>query len=299
VFGATNAVAQERDWDQEQPQEQPTQEMQQVDGQDLTATAEGIQEISLFVQALRQTGLAEAIQMEGPYTIFAPTNEAIENHFSDDDLERMGLKVKDDERAEREYDPAMDREERDDEWQEEDRPAWDEDQEARDRDKQQRQVQQAQLSPEDREELTRFVRAHIVMGQLTADQLGTTPEVQNVLGQNLEVEVDEDKRREARERDLERVDREGQEWEAEHAREDLEETGVEIDNVDIVRADVRAANGILHVIDGVIEPAEAEEIREEREQEWEDRDDRDWQDDDPFEDDDPFDDQYEDDRPAQ
>ena len=45
------------------------------------------EDLSTFAQALQQTGLADAFQEDGPYTIFAPTNEAFEQ--LPDDLQQL------------------------------------------------------------------------------------------------------------------------------------------------------------------------------------------------------------------
>ena len=56
-----------------------------ADDQTIAARAMNTPELSMLVEALKKAGLAEAMMGDGPYTVFAPTNEA----FDDADAEDM------------------------------------------------------------------------------------------------------------------------------------------------------------------------------------------------------------------
>lgn len=284
AFGAMDALAQEEQETQERHTEQETEF---TDGQDLLSTAEGIEEISLFVQALHQSGLAEALKGEEQFTLLAPTNAAMSEHFSDEELERYGLHIdkdkaeKDIERdrpMEKEYDPMERSEDELDRTEDDDPRAEDEARQER-TDKQQRMDKQ-QLTQADRQELVRLVRAHIVIGEYPTQQLRTVEHVHNVLGEELAVR-DETEPAVAIE-DREREERE-EPWEEARDIEPAadEELDLQISDAEVVRADISAANGVIHVIDAVIEPQE--EIFEDEDPTFEDErdsqeDERDWQD---------------------
>ncbi len=46
--------------------------------QDIVGIASGSEDFSILVAALEKAGLVEALQAEGPFTVFAPTNAAFE-----------------------------------------------------------------------------------------------------------------------------------------------------------------------------------------------------------------------------
>lgn len=211
AFGALQASAQESQETQER--EEHPQERQMAEGQDLLATAERTGEISLFVRAVKQAGLAAELRDRGPYTVLAPTDEAFRQRFSEEELNRLlgaGQGVQGGEQEEAD--------------------------EAR------------------RRELLSLLRAHILTGEWPADRLGEVQGIQNVLGERLEVgaEVSEEARLQQAERTAREEREEGREMEP--AARTVAETGLRVGGANIVRADIRAENGVLHLIDALVEP---------------------------------------------
>lgn len=49
-----------------------------AEDQTIAARAMNVPELSMLVEALKKAGLAEAMMGDGPYTVFAPTNEAFD-----------------------------------------------------------------------------------------------------------------------------------------------------------------------------------------------------------------------------
>lgn len=47
--------------------------------QNLVETAENTPEVKMFVEAVQSSGLAESLEREGPYTVFAPADSAFSN----------------------------------------------------------------------------------------------------------------------------------------------------------------------------------------------------------------------------
>lgn len=224
ALGALQASAQESQETQER-EEQP-QERQMAEGEDLLATAEQTGEISLFVRAVKQAGLAGELRDRGPYTVLAPTDEAFRQRFSEEELNRllgMGQGVQGGEQGEAD--------------------------EAR------------------RRELLSLLRAHILTGEWPSDRLGEVQGIQNVLGDRLEVsaEVSEEARMQEQERTAREEPEEGQEMEPmEPAARTVAGTGLQVGGANVVRADIEAANGVIHLLDTLVEPEPAvEEVEEE------------------------------------
>ncbi len=55
---------------------QPMQEPQKSESKDIVATAASIEDFSTLVAAVKAADLVEVLQGKGPFTVFAPTNEA-------------------------------------------------------------------------------------------------------------------------------------------------------------------------------------------------------------------------------
>lgn len=53
-------------------------EMQDVEMDDIVATAQATDNLSILVDALTQAGLVSTLQGDGPFTVFAPTNDAFQ-----------------------------------------------------------------------------------------------------------------------------------------------------------------------------------------------------------------------------
>jgi len=134
-------------------------------GKDIVDTAASIDDFSTLVAAVKAGGLVETLKGDGPFTVFAPTNEAFAN-LPEGTLESL-------------------------------------------------------LEPENREKLVSILTYHVVPGKVMSSDV-TTGEVATVNGQMAKIVVDD---------------------------------GVTIDGANVVKADVKASNGVIHVIDSVILPA--------------------------------------------
>lgn len=291
ALGAAPGAAQETQEypPQEDPQETMEQEGQQQEGQDLISVAEEAENLTLFVQAVRSTGLQEALQQEGPFTVFAPTDEAFQQHFSDEELNRLfGPEAvqKAKEGEQRDTYPQ-----RDDETQP--RPTddpMDPQQDPMDPQQQGQEGQETgqaqehghagqQATQEDREELLTVLRTHLVMGEWTVDQLRNRENVQNILGQELAIEDGAQAGAQARGETPVRDDQDmrGQERAERQDEQDtgFQEAGRELGpeeslriagEAEVVRADLRASNGVIHVIDTMLEQAELEDLEQDEAQ---------------------------------
>jgi uncharacterized surface protein with fasciclin (FAS1) repeats len=119
-----------------------------------------------LVAAVQAAGLVETLRGQGPFTVFAPTDEAF-RALPAGTVERL-------------------------------------------------------LRPENRGELTRILTYHVVPGRVTSDQLaGRTARPATVQGQKLRVDGRQ---------------------------------GVSVDQARVIRADIAASNGVVHVIDRVLIP---------------------------------------------
>lgn len=82
---------------------------------------------------------------------------------------------------------------------------------------------QSLLEPESRDQLTKILTYHVVPGTLTAADLSDGQKLETVAGETLTVKVDGDK--------------------------------VMVGDATVVKPDVEASNGVVHVIDSVLTPA--------------------------------------------
>lgn len=134
-------------------------------GKDIVAVASGADNFKTLVAAVKAAGLVETLQAKGPFTVFAPTDEAF-------------AKL-----------PAG--------------------------------TVEDLLKPENKGKLAAILKYHVVPGRLLAADVKTT-EAKTAQGQSVKLEVSA--------------------------------AGVTVDNAKVVKADLLAENGVIHVIDTVILP---------------------------------------------
>lgn len=127
--------------------------------------AAGNPDFSTLVTAVKAAGLADTLSGEGPFTVFAPTNEAFAKLPAGtvDDL----------------------------------------------------------LKPENKDKLVAVLTYHVVPGKVTAADVGKLTSAKTVNGKAISIDT---------------------------------RNGVKIDNAIVTAADVKASNGVIHVIDSVILP---------------------------------------------
>lgn len=131
--------------------------------QDIVDTAVAAGSFKTLVTALEEAGLVETLKGQGPFTVFAPTDEAFAKIPKD----------------------------------------------------------QLNALLADQEKLTAVLTYHVVPGKAVAADVKSGP-LETVQGQTLKVEVSA--------------------------------TGVQVDNAQVIQADVMASNGVIHVIDTVLMP---------------------------------------------
>lgn len=125
--------------------------------------------LSTLVQAVKAAGLVETLKGEGPYTVFAPTNEAF-SKLPDGTLESL-------------------------------------------------------LKPENKDKLVQILTYHVVPGNVQASDLQDGMMAKTVEGSQIKVQLGEK---------------------------------VMVNNATVVKADIEASNGVVHVIDTVIMPPKKE-----------------------------------------
>lgn len=134
-------------------------------GKDIVALASGADNFKTLVAAVKAAGLVEILQGEGPFTVFAPTDEAF-------------AKL-----------PAG--------------------------------TVEGLLKPESRDKLVAILKYHVVPGKVMAADVKTM-QAKTAQGQSLNLKVSD--------------------------------AGVMVDNAKVVKTDLVAQNGVIHVIDSVILP---------------------------------------------
>ncbi|MCX8156090.1 MAG: fasciclin domain-containing protein [Verrucomicrobiae bacterium] len=132
---------------------------------DLVAVAAGADNFKTLVAAIKAAGLVETLQGKGPFTVFAPTDEAFAK-LPPGTVENL-------------------------------------------------------LKPENRDKLIAVLKYHVVPGKVTAADVKTM-EAKTAQGQPVQIKVTSD--------------------------------GVMVDNARVVKTDILADNGVIHVIDSVILP---------------------------------------------
>ena len=135
-------------------------------GKDLVAVASGAENFKTLVAAVKAAGLVETLQGTGPFTVFAPTDEAF-------------AKL-----------PAG--------------------------------TVEDLLKPENKDKLVAILKYHVVPGKVLAADVKTM-EAKTAQGQNVKLKVSD--------------------------------AGVMVDNAKVIKTDLLAANGVIHVIDTVILPS--------------------------------------------
>jgi uncharacterized surface protein with fasciclin (FAS1) repeats len=134
-------------------------------GKDLVSVASGAENFKTLVAAVKAAGLVETLQGKGPFTVFAPTDEAF-------------AKL-----------PAG--------------------------------TVESLLKPENRDKLVAILTYHVVPGKVLAADVKTM-EAKTVQGQSVKLVVSD--------------------------------SGVTVDNAKVVKTDVMAENGVIHVVDTVMMP---------------------------------------------
>jgi uncharacterized surface protein with fasciclin (FAS1) repeats len=133
---------------------------------DIVDTAVEAGSFSTLVAAVKAAGLVDTLKGDGPFTVFAPTDEAFAK-LPDGTVENL-------------------------------------------------------LKPENKDQLVSILTYHVLPGKvMSSDIAGKTLEVETVEGSNLSVDATD---------------------------------GVNVDNANVVQADVEASNGVIHVIDAVVMP---------------------------------------------
>lgn len=137
------------------------------DKKDIVDTAVGAGQFTTLVAAVKAAGLVDTLKGEGPFTVFAPTDDAF-------------AKL-----------PAG--------------------------------TLDSLLKPENKEKLVTILTYHVIPGKvMSTDIAGKTTDVKTVEGSILKVDATD---------------------------------GVQVDNATVVKPDIMASNGVIHVIDTVLIPA--------------------------------------------
>lgn len=133
---------------------------------DIVDTAVKAGQFETLVAAVKAAGLVETLKGEGPFTVFAPTDEAFKK-LGDEAIADL-------------------------------------------------------IKPENKDKLTAILTYHVVPGKVMAADVTEIEKAKTVQGQEIKVKVKEGK--------------------------------VHIDGATVVKADIEASNGVIHVIDSVILP---------------------------------------------
>jgi uncharacterized surface protein with fasciclin (FAS1) repeats len=134
--------------------------------QDIVDLAAGNENLSTLVAAVKAGGLVDVLKSDGPFTVFAPTNDAFAA-LPEGTLEAL-------------------------------------------------------LKPENKDKLVAILKYHVVSGKVMSTDLKNGMEAGTVEGEKVKVTLNKD--------------------------------GAKINNANVVAADVKASNGVVHVIDQVILP---------------------------------------------
>ncbi|UAW98305.1 fasciclin domain-containing protein [Halopseudomonas nanhaiensis] len=130
---------------------------------DIIETAREAGQFDTLLTAVKEAGLEETLKGAGPFTVFAPTDEAFEK-IPDSDLEALLA---------------------------------------------------------DKEKLTDVLTYHVVSGKVMAEDVAGMSSAPTVQGESLSIDASD---------------------------------GVKVDDAKVVKADVKASNGVIHVIDTVLMP---------------------------------------------
>ena len=133
---------------------------------DIVDTAVEANQFNTLVKAVKAAGLVDTLKSEGPFTVFAPTDEAF-GELPEETLSSL-------------------------------------------------------LEPENQDQLIDILTYHVAAGNVTSDQIQSGP-LKSVEGSNLSIQAGD---------------------------------GVKVDDANVVKADIEADNGVIHVIDKVLLPSE-------------------------------------------
>lgn len=136
------------------------------ESRDIVDTAAGAGSFTVLIAAVQAAGLEETLRGEGPYTVFAPTDEAFAA-LPDGTVENL-------------------------------------------------------LKPENKDQLVAILTYHVVAGEVMSDKVAGMKEAESVNGKGIPIAVNDGK--------------------------------VMVDNANVTKADIKASNGVIHVIDAVILP---------------------------------------------
>jgi len=133
--------------------------------EDIVSLAAGNESLTTLVTAVKAAGLVETLQSEGPFTVFAPTNEAFAN-LPEGTLDML-------------------------------------------------------LKPENKDKLVKVLTYHVIPAKVMSTDLKSGMNAKTVEGENIMVDLSK---------------------------------GVMVNNANVKKADIKASNGVVHVIDKVILP---------------------------------------------
>lgn len=133
---------------------------------DIVATAVGAGQFNTLAAALTAAGLVETLQGEGPFTVFAPTDDAFAK-LPEGTVESL-------------------------------------------------------LKPENRDQLVAILTYHVVAGKVTAADVVKLDDAKTVNGQDVRITV--------------------------------ADSAVQVNDANVIKTDIEASNGVIHVIDTVIIP---------------------------------------------
>ena len=136
------------------------------DKKDIVDTAVAAGQFSTLAAALDAAGLIDTLKGDGPFTVFAPTDEAFAN-LPEGTVENL-------------------------------------------------------LKPENRDQLIAVLTYHVVPGKVKAEQVVTLDSATTVNGADVTISV--------------------------------ADSGVQVDDANVIKTDIAASNGVIHVIDAVILP---------------------------------------------
>lgn len=148
------------------------------------------QDLSTLLTALKAADLVETLNGEGPYTVFAPTNDAF-NNLPAGKLDEL-------------------------------------------------------LKPENKDELAKILKYHVVAGELYASDLEDGQMLETLSGDKIKITIKDNAMNDDDSMDV----------------EDTDMYNVKVNNANVTTKDLVASNGIIHIIDGVVMPSDLEAIGE-------------------------------------
>lgn len=148
------------------------------------------QDLSTLLTALKAADLVETLKGDGPYTVFAPSNEAF-NNLPSGKLDEL-------------------------------------------------------LKPENKEELAKLLKYHVVSGELYASDLEDGQMLETLSGDKIKISLMDNS-----------MDDENEDM------DDSSSTAtVKVNNANVTTKDLVASNGVIHIIDAVVMPSDLETMGE-------------------------------------